>query len=82
MMKTATLDSLRGMQKLPTHDHTIPCLVLCAAALGIDIPELIKEQMDFEQTDFWFYSDSQISFGYITNDVRRFNECRKSCQSY
>ncbi|XP_061179398.1 uncharacterized protein LOC133188024 [Saccostrea echinata] len=28
--------------------------------------------MDLEKNDFWFYSDSQIALGYITNDARRF----------
>ena len=56
----------------PTHGHTIPSLELCTAVLGIDIAEIIKEQMDFEQKDFWFYNESQVALGYLTNDTRRF----------
>lgn len=54
-----------------THGHIIPRLELCAAVLGIEIAEIIREQMDKEK-NFKFYSDSQIALGYITSDARRF----------
>lgn len=55
-----------------THGHIIPRLELCAAVLGIEIAEIIREQMDIEKKNFKFYSDSQIALVYITSDARRF----------
>lgn len=56
----------------PTHGHAIPRLELCSAVLGTEIAEFIQEQMDLDKKDFWFYSDSRVVLGYISNDARRF----------
>ncbi|KAK3093755.1 hypothetical protein FSP39_019763 [Pinctada imbricata] len=45
---------------------------LCAAVLGIEVANIIKEQLHIQTDCFRFYTDSQIVLGYITNTSRRF----------
>lgn len=45
---------------------------LCAAVLGIEISDIIKEQLGVPSECFRFYTDSQIVLGYLTNTARRF----------
>ena len=71
--ETSDIGFLIGKTKVaPKHGHTIPRLELCAAVLGIDIAEIIKDQLDIDNEDFHFYTDSQIVLGYISNDEKRF----------
>lgn len=51
---------------------TIPRIELCAAVLGIEVSDIIKEQLDVPSECFRFYTDSQIVLGYLTNTTRRF----------
>lgn len=52
------------------YGYIILRLELCVVDFGIEIVEIIREQMDLEKKNFKFYSDSQIVFGYIINDIR------------
>lgn len=56
----------------PRHGHTIPRLELCAAVLGLELAELVCEQLNFDMSTVKFYSDSQVVLGYIYNETRRF----------
>lgn len=56
----------------PSHGHTIPRLELCAAVLSTEIAQYISEQLDIDLSKFWFYSDSKVVLGYISNQSRRF----------
>jgi hypothetical protein len=71
--KKCTTSFLMGKAKLaPTHGHTIPRLELCAAVLATEIAENIRDQLNISQSNFHFFTDSQVVLGYICNESRRF----------
>jgi len=62
-----------GKAKLAsTHATTTPRLELCAAVLGVEVAELVIEELDLEPQAIVYYSDSRIVLGYIGNETRRF----------
>ena len=62
-----------GKAKLaPSHATTVPRLELCAAVLGVEMTELIIEELDLDLQAVAFYSDSRVVLGYISNESRRF----------
>ena len=62
-----------GKAKLaPSNATTIPRLELCAAILGIEMTELINQELDVKPDTVVYYSDSRVVLGYITNETRRF----------
>lgn len=68
-----TLSFLLGKGKLaPNGGNTIPRMELCAAVLGIEVADIIKEQLGIPSGCFRYYTDSQIVLGYLTNTTRRF----------
>ena len=68
-----TLSFLLGKGKLaPNGSNTIPRMELCAAVLGAEIADTIKEQLNIPSECFRYYTDSQIVLGYLTNTTRRF----------
>lgn len=48
------------------------CLDLCVVVFGIEIFKIIKEQLDIDFKEMYFYIDSKVVFGYIYNRIRRF----------
>ena len=50
---------------------SIPRLELTAAALSVKISKMLREELDF-YVDEIFWTDSQVVFGSINSDVRRF----------
>lgn len=68
-----TLSFLLGKAKLaPSGGNTILRMELCAAVLGIEVSDIIKEQLGVPSECFLFYTDSQIVLGYLTNTTSRF----------
>lgn len=64
---------LLGKGKLaPYGGNTIPRMELCAEVLGIEVADIIKEQLGIPSKCFRYYTDSQIVLGYLTNTTRRF----------
>ena len=62
-----------GKAKLaPTHATTVPRLELCAAVLGVEMVELIIDELDIKPEVITYYSDSRVVLGYIANETRRF----------
>ena len=62
-----------GKAKLaPSHATTIPRLELCAATHGIEITELIHQELGINPDTVAYYSNSRVLLGYIRNETRRF----------
>lgn len=67
------LSFLLGKGKLAANGgNIIPRMELCAAVLGIEVADIIKEQLGILSVCFRYYTDSQIVLGYLTNTTRRF----------
>ena len=55
-----------GKAKLaPPHATTIPRLELCAAVLGVEITELVMEELAVKPHSVTYYTDSKVTLGYI-----------------
>lgn len=68
----ATLSFLLGKGQLPPNvGKTIPRIELCSAVLGVEVADIIKEPLGIPSECFWFYTDSQIVMGYLTNNTHR-----------
>ena len=62
-----------GKAKLtPAHATTIPRLELCAAVLGVEMTDLVHEELEQKPDSVTYYSDSKVVLGYISNESRRF----------
>ncbi|XP_065925824.1 uncharacterized protein [Magallana gigas] len=62
-----------GKVKLaPLHGHSMPRLELCAALMAVEIAETVKRHLNITFVNTWFYSDSKIVLGYISNHTKRF----------
>ncbi|KAK3082830.1 hypothetical protein FSP39_006584 [Pinctada imbricata] len=77
-LKLRTNDSsdvsfLLGKAKVsPAGGLTIPRSELCAAVLAVELADILKDQLLIDTDSFFFYTDSQVVLGYITNETRRF----------
>ena len=56
----------------PSHATTVPRLELCAAVLGVEMVEMIIDELDIKPEAITYYSDSRVVLGYITNETRCF----------
>ena len=62
-----------GKAKLtPAHATTIPRLELCSAVLGVEMTDLVHEELEQKPDSVTCYSDSKVVLGYISNESRRF----------
>ena len=70
---SVNISFLFGKAKVaPAHGHTIPRLELCAAALAAEISDTIRYQLEIDPDNFFYYTDSRVVLGYLTNETRRF----------
>ena len=51
---------------------SIPRLELVAAVLSVKISNMIKKELQLQELDEYFWTDSRVGLGYIANDTRAF----------
>ena len=51
---------------------SIPRLELVAAVLSVKISNMIKKELQLQQLDEYFWTDSRVVLGYIANDTKAF----------
>ena len=51
---------------------SIPRLELVAAVLSVKISNMIKKELQLQELDNYFWTDSRVVLGYIANDARAF----------
>ena len=57
----------------PLNQSTVPRLELQAAVVAAKLDAMLRNELDIEIDQSYFWTDSQITLGYITNTIRRFN---------
>ena len=51
---------------------SIPKLELVAAVLSVKTSNMIKKELQLQQLDEYFWTDSRVVLGYIANDTKAF----------
>ncbi len=57
----------------PTKITTVPRLELSAAVVAVRISDMLKGELELENIQEFFWTDSQVVLGYINNEARRFH---------
>ncbi|XP_028327214.1 uncharacterized protein LOC114478373 [Gouania willdenowi] len=57
----------------PTKVTTVPRLELSAAVVAVRISDMLKAELEMENVEDFFWTDSQVVLGYIDNEARRFH---------
>ncbi|XP_064598530.1 uncharacterized protein LOC135464892 [Liolophura sinensis] len=57
----------------PMKHVAIPRLELTAALVSAKISAFLKRELEFEDIQEYFWTDSKVALGYVTNDARRFH---------
>lgn len=57
----------------PLKVTTIPRLELTAAVVSVAVNDILKEEMNLADAEAYFWTDSQVTLGYINNEARRFH---------
>ena len=57
----------------PTKIVTIPRLELTAAVISAAVSNMLKEELELKVDREYFWTDSQVVLGYISNEARRFH---------
>ena len=57
---------------VPKKFASIPRLELTTATLSVKVASLLKKELDLNEVEEKFWTDSKVVLGYITNNVRRF----------
>lgn len=57
----------------PLKQMTIPRLELTAALLAVRTSLMLEQEFGYDKVRHFYWSDSQVALGYITNEARRFH---------
>ena len=57
----------------PLNQSTVPRLELQAAVVAAKLDAMLRNELDIEKDHSYFWTDSQITLGYITNTTRSFH---------
>ena len=57
----------------PLKPVTIPRLELTAALVSVKVSQTLQEELEYDEMDEFFWTDSKVVLGYINNDARRFH---------
>lgn len=57
----------------PTKITTIPRLELSAAVVAVQTSDLLRKELEIDDLDEYFWTDSKVVLGYINNDAKRFH---------
>lgn len=57
----------------PTKVTTVPRLELSAAVVAVRTSDMLKRELEIEDAQEFFWTDSKVVLGYINNDARRFH---------
>lgn len=57
----------------PTKSVTMPRLELCAAVMSAKVSHFLQRELQYEQLQQVFYTDSKVVLGYISNESKRFH---------
>ncbi|XP_006812172.1 uncharacterized protein LOC102802124 [Saccoglossus kowalevskii] len=57
----------------PLKPVTVPRLELQAAVTSIKVSNFLNKELDYENIDNFYWTDSKVVLGYIGNDARRFH---------
>lgn len=58
---------------VPLKPVTIPRLELTAALVSVKIGLLVQEELELNGVQSWYWTDSKVVLGYISNEARRFH---------
>ena len=57
----------------PLRSVTIPRLELTAATVSVRVASVLKEELDYEELQDFYWTDSKVVLGFIRNESRRFH---------
>ena len=57
----------------PLRSVTIPRLELAAATVSVRGASVLKEELDYEELQDLYWTDSKVVLGFISNECRRFH---------
>ena len=57
----------------PRKTVSIPRLELAAAAVSVRVADVLKNELDYERIEEFYWTDSKVVLGFINNESRRFH---------
>lgn len=57
----------------PRKTVSIPRLELAAAAVSARVADVLKNELDYERIEDFYWTDSKVVLGFINNESRRFH---------